>query len=122
MTGKRGAIVALLVLGAWYVSVILWAMNPQVDHVPTGVVDGKQTTQAVTCESPLSSDAGPSNPLPELADGRAYERPACQTVHDNAQRLLFLDTAVIAIGGGCFVIWRLRKTRRATGSVSVPSS
>jgi hypothetical protein len=90
----RLALLALVL--SWFVVTWLWANSPIHDSVPTGLVNNVQTTQVVACDSPLSSNSGPSGPLPSLPDGRAYERAPCDRPHQE-YRLLFGTDATLAM-------------------------
>jgi hypothetical protein len=108
MTKRRGLSIALLVLLVWLVAVVWWAFRPLVDHVPTGIIDNVHTSQAVSCGSPLSGDAGTESPLPELPSERSYERTPCVSAHQQAQLLFWLDMGITVILLGVLV-WQLAK-------------
>jgi hypothetical protein len=97
MTMRRGLSIASVVLLVWFVAVLWWAFQPLVDHVPTGVVDNVSTSQAVTCVSPLSGDAGAVAPLPDLAEGRSYQRTPCVATHQEAHLIFWVDAAVTVV-------------------------
>ena len=108
MTKRQGLSIALLVLLVWFVAVLWWAFQPLVDHVPTGIVDNVQTTQAVSCGSPLSGDAGTESPLPELPPERSYQRTPCVSAHQQAELLFWIDAGVTVVLFGV-LLWQLAK-------------
>jgi len=94
---SHGRIMTIGLLVAWFVIVLLWALRPVDDSVPTGVVNNQQTVQAVHCDSPLSGNDGPKGPLPSLPTGRGYERAACTDVHTQYRTLFWIDTALVLV-------------------------
>ena len=86
---------ALLV---WIGVVVWWATKPLTDSVPTGTIKGVETAQEVRCDSPLSGNTTSPDPLPDLANGRAYERTPCvQPIHNN-RWILWIDIALVVVG------------------------
>jgi len=118
MSVRGWSAVGLVVFGVWALFVGVWAVRPQEDHVPTGVIDGEHTFQVVACNSPVAGDPGPNGPLPELADGRAYQRVACAEMHGEQRRVLVFDVVAVAVLVAGLVVARRRWTR----SVDDPSS
>jgi len=112
---SRWLVIGVIVLVGWYVVVLTWAFHPLIDHVPTGVIDNKQTVQPVTCASPVSSASGAPSPLPTLLPGRAYETTPCIQAHRDARLAFLIDSVFTAIALS-FLGWRL--TDRAQRAVS----
>jgi hypothetical protein len=86
---------ALLV---WIALVLVWAMQPISDTVPTGIVKGVETTREVQCHSPLSGDTEPDGPVPTLSRPRAYERTPCETPIENGRTIFWVDVVLVVVG------------------------
>jgi len=89
------ALVGLLV---WIALTLALATRPLVDHVPTGIVNGKVTSEPITCHSPLSTSNAPVHPLPELEPPRVYNREACTSIHSQNRTLIKVDIAIALVG------------------------
>jgi hypothetical protein len=109
---RRWVLVALLV---WIGLVVWWATKPVTDAVPTGLVKGVETSQAVQCDSPLSGNTTSPDPLPELARRRAYERTPCGLPIHNDRWILWTDIALVL--GGVVILAKTWKP----GATSEPS-
>lgn len=97
----------------WIVLSLAVATRPLVDHVPTGMVDGEETSEAVTCHSALSGSGESAEPLPALEPPRAYGRRACETMHSQARLVLWLDV-VVALAGAAFLVRKIARDRPRT--------
>jgi hypothetical protein len=86
-----GALLAWILLSAW------WALQPVTDTVDTGLVKNVETSQAVQCDSPLSGNTKPTEPLPALHGGRKYEYTPCESVVQNSRTIFWVDVALVLI-------------------------
>jgi hypothetical protein len=104
-----------LLLGVlvWIGLCLVLASRPLVDHVPTGMVDGKQTTEPIKCHAPLEASDAPVQSLPELAPPRVYAREACVSFHSQHRTLLEVDIVVALVGTA--VLLRVMTRRRGRG-------
>jgi hypothetical protein len=98
---RRWVLLALLV---WICFVAWWSTRPVTDTVPTGVVNGVETSQSVQCDSPLSGHTTSPDPIPELPDPpgpwvRAYERTPCELPIHNNRMILWVDIGFVVVGG-----------------------
>src|SRR5690242_66242 len=91
----RYLLVGLLV---WIGLCLALATRPLVDHVPTGIVDGKATTEPIRCHSPLEASDAPVQSLPVLEPPRVYAREACVLFHSQHRTLLGVDIVVALVG------------------------
>jgi hypothetical protein len=92
-----------------------------VDHVPTGLVDDKATSEPVRCHSTLSGSNAAAEPLPEIEPPRAYERRACQSIHSQARLLLLIDL-IVALAGASFLLRKIAQDRpRGTEARRTPA-
>src|SRR3954469_20519268 len=115
VSGWRATVIVLLAV--WFGAVLFWGLRPTSDAVPTGIVNNQPTTQAVQCPAPLSGNSGPTEPLPPLPAGRAYERPACDSQHTQYRILFWTNTALVVVGIALLVGVRRRPQALAsTGS------
>jgi hypothetical protein len=96
----------------WIVLCLALATRPLVDHVPTGLVDGKETSEPVRCHSTLSGSDDAAELLPELEPPRAYARQACQSIHSRTRLLLAIDL-IVALAGASFLVRRIARDRPA---------
>jgi hypothetical protein len=121
---SRGRVVTIALLLAWFLAVLLWALQPVDDSVPTGIVNNQQTAQVVHCDSPLSGNDGPTSPPPSLPAGHAYERTACTEVHTQYRALFWIDTALVFVLLALLLTVRRRpqEMRNATPSASTYSA
>lgn len=94
----------------WIVLCLALSARPIVDHVPTGRVDDKPTSEAVSCHSALSGSNAAAEPLPEIEPPRAYERRPCQSIHSQARLLLWINL-IVALAGAAFVVRRIALDR-----------
>jgi cbb3-type cytochrome oxidase subunit 3 len=107
----RGAVIFLVVVGLWFLSVVWFALRPDSQTVVVGKdAKGADVTRTVNCHSPLSSSAGPSA-LPDLPAPLTYPTNPCPERHRQDRRLVAVDTVVFLalVGGG---VWALRRARR----------
>lgn len=112
----------LAVLSIWIVLCLVLAARPLVDHVPTGFVDNKPTSEPVGCHSTLSGSDAATEPLPEIEPPRAYERQACESIHSQARLLLWIDL-LVALAGAAFLSRKIARDRpRRTGATRTPAT
>ena len=123
MWTRRRIVVGWALLAVWVVAVLVWATRPATDHIPTGVVDGVNTSIVVECGAPLDGSPGPAEPLPPLEPPRALQHLPCDAQHRSNQISLVID-AVVALAAASLLA-RVTLRRRATSpdatSVSEPS-
>ena len=94
----------------WIVLCLAMSVRPLVDHVPTGLVDDKPTSEPVSCHSALSASNAAAEPLPEIEPPRAYQRQACQSLHSQTHLLLWINL-IVAVAGAAFVSRRIAQDR-----------
>ena len=104
----RWSALGLIVLVVWSIFLAYWAMQPQIDHIPTGIVNEVHTTQAVVCGAPAGQSVGTSASLPPLGPKQTYERDACVLTEKDNRRLLIFDVLFTVVA---FAVlgWRLSK-------------
>jgi hypothetical protein len=112
-TGRR-IVIGWAVLAAWVIAVLIWATLPATDHVPTGVIDGVNTSIIVECGAPLDGSAGPAEPVPPVEPPRALQHIPCEAQHRSNQISLVIN-AVVALAAAAFLVTVTRR-RRATGA------
>jgi hypothetical protein len=95
---KRWRVWVLVALLAWMLVVTWWAMQPVTDSVDTGVVRNAFTSQTVQCDSPLSGNTKPTEPLPPLHGTREYQRTPCKLPIENGRLIFWVDVAFALIG------------------------
>ena len=111
----------LLGLLVWIALCVALATRPLVDHVPTGIVDGKATSEPIKCHAPLSASNAPTQSLPVLEPPRVYAREACVLFHSQHRTLLKVDIVVALVGTA--VLLRVMARRRGRGeSTARPAS
>lgn len=116
---QKRILVGLLI---WIVLCLALSARPLVDHVPTGFVDGKATSEPVSCHSTLSGSNAAAEPLPEIEPPRAYERRACESIHSQARLLLWIDL-IATFAGASFLLRRIAQGRpRGTRAKPMPAS
>jgi len=111
----RWPLVLAGVLAAWYLAVLVWAVRPTSDTVPTGVVNGVATFETVTCHAPLSSSALSEEALPVLAPPRAFERDPCVQSHRDQRRLFWFDTVAFTVGLAALTVLGTRHRAHPAG-------
>ena len=109
MRRLRWSALGLIVLVVWSIFLAYWAFQPQIDHIPTGIINGEHTTQAVVCGAPAGHSVGTSASLPPLGPKQTYERDACTLTEKDNRRLLIFDVICTLIA---FAVlgWRLSQT------------
>jgi len=111
----------LLGLLVWIALCLGLATRPLVDHVPTGIVDGKVTSEPIKCHAPIEASSAPAQSLPVLEPPRAYTREACVLFHSQHRTLLVVD--IVAAVVGTAVLLRFITRRRGRGdAVARPAS
>ena len=117
---RRWVFIALVL---WIVAVTWWALKPISAAVHTGFGPNKlETTATVECDSPLSANTSPTQPLPSLASGQAFGASPCSLPVNNARGIYVIDV-VAALGVAFFVIATRRRwsppgsTTQANGQV-----
>lgn len=98
-------------LMAWIVLCLVVSARPLVDHVPTGRVDNRMTSEPVSCHSALSGSDAATEPLPAVEPPRAYEREPCASVHSQTRLMLWVDV-IVALAGAAFLLRRIAHDRR----------
>lgn len=109
---------ALLGVLVWIGLCVALASRPLVDHVPTGMVNGKETSEPIKCHSPLEASNAPVQSLPELEPPRVYAREACVLFHSQHRTLLKIDIGVAVVATA--VLLRLMTRRRGRGEPVAP--
>ena len=94
MWTRRRIAIGWMMLAAWVLAVAIWATRPATDHIPTGVVDGKNTSIVVECGAPFDGSSGPSEPLPVIEPPRELQHVPCQAQHRGNQISLVIDLVV----------------------------
>ena len=128
-TTKKLVLGVCTVLGLYGLLIGAWATRPMSDTVPVGI-DWSPTvaspprpqqlvSQRVSCNSLFSATAL-AGPLPALTPQPAdraplrYQRPPCELVHQDARKVLVVDT-VVALGIiAALIALRARLRRSAT--------
>jgi hypothetical protein len=110
MWTRRRLTIGWLVLAVWVAAVAIWATRPATDHVPTGVVDGVNTSLVVTCNAPLDGSPGPAEPLPAVELPRQLQHIPCEAQHRNNQIALVID-AVVALAAAALLTAATRRNR-----------
>ncbi len=110
---RRLLVIVVGVVVAWYAAtVLLWAVKPLHDAVPSGNNTHDQPSSTVVhCNTLFDGDALSNAPLPTPEPPQQFTREPCGLVHRDAQRVFAIDTAVFALtlaGAGVFVLRRRR--------------
>jgi len=106
---------AFIALALWIVSVTWWALAPTSAAVHTGFGPNKlETTATVECDSPLSGNTSPTQPLPNLAPGQAFGASPCLLPVNDARGIYVVD--VVAALGVAFVVIATRRRSSPPGS------
>ena len=114
--------VAIVLLVVWFAAVLMWALQPVDDSVPTGIVNNQQTSQTVHCDSPVSGNDGPRGPIPSPPEGRAYERTPCTQVHAQYRTLFWIDSALAFVALALLFAVRRRPADTPDAAAVVVSS
>ena len=105
----------------WIVLCLALSARPLVDHVPTGLVDGKPTSESVSCHSALSGSNAATEPLPEVEPHREYARQACQSLHSQTRLLVWINL-IVALAGASFLLRKIAQDRvRGTEAGQTPA-
>jgi hypothetical protein len=119
MTTRRRLIMGWAVLAAWVIAVLIWATLPATDHVPTGVVDGVNTSIVVECGAPFDRSAGPAEPIPPVEPPRALQHIPCEAQHRSNQIALVID-GIVALAAAAVLVTVTRRRRSPTTESTAP--
>jgi hypothetical protein len=83
----------------WIIIVAFWTTRPMTAVVHTGFTEPGhlETVAAVQCDSPLSGNTSPTETLPELKAGRAFDSAPCELPIENG-RVIFAIDCLMAVG------------------------
>jgi hypothetical protein len=112
MWTRRRLVIGWVALVLWVAAVLIWATRPATDHVPTGVVDGVNTSIVVECGAPLDGSAGPTEPIPPVELPRALQHVPCDAQHRSNQISLAID-AVVASAAAAVLTAATKRWRSA---------
>jgi hypothetical protein len=125
--GRRFVLNGAIAAVVWFACILVfWAFQPLSDSVPVGIDYTLKTparvSVSVDCNSLFDSRPRDDSPLPALKaqppgnPPLAFQREPCVIVHDQAQIVFILDTAVFALVASGFVWFVVRKRRSSVAT------